>query len=177
MKNKSIIAMTLAAAAAGMISSSAFAADGVINFTGEIKNATCEVGTGGTQAINVPAIAKDNLSGSGSTGPSYGFNIELSGADCTGTNVQLSFEQDPNTIDPDGTLVNTDPTTGASVTLELLDSFADPINLADATYKTRAVPITNNTAKIPLRARYKAKTDTVVAGPVIASVGVLVETN
>lgn len=177
MKNKSIIAMTLAAAAAGMISSSAFAADGVINFTGEIKNATCEVGAGGTQAINMPALAKGNLDVTGATGPQYGFDVELSGADCTGTNVQISFEQDPSTIDPDGTLVNTDATTGASVAVELLDGTGTRINLADTTYKTTPVVINNGQAKIPLRARYKAKTDTVVAGPVIASVGVLVETN
>lgn len=178
MKKQTLMAFTLAATA--LMGTSAFAADGTITFTGEIKDATCDISTSsGSSAVTIPSLAKANLSSVDMTGPDKLFDIKLSGSGCTGaTNqVQVKFENTAATIDPvSGLLVNTDPTTGDSVGVELVDSTGAAIPLNDPAYRTPAVAITTNAATIPLKVRYKAKATPVVAGPVVASVGLIVET-
>lgn len=180
MKKQTLMALTLAATT--LIGTSAFAADGTITFTGEIKDATCDISTNsGTTAVVIPSLAKANLASNGAVGPNKNFSIELSGAGCSGTNskVQVAFESVSGSIDPvTGLLVNaTGAGASTGVALELVDKDGNTIPLNLASYRTLEEDIsTANTATIPLSIRYKATSDTVVEGTVSTSVGVRVET-
>lgn len=175
MKKQTLMAFTLAATT--LIGTSAFAADGTINFTGEIKNATCTVSTSAGGSETLPPVSKAYLEAL-ADGPAKDFDITLGGTNCSGSEVEVSFEQDPANIDlATGFLVNKDPDTGASVAVELLETDGTPIPLNDPAYKTTPVSLSTGSATIPLKVRYKARGTTVEAGPVTASVGVWVHVN
>ncbi|CAI8992327.1 MULTISPECIES: fimbrial protein [Pseudomonas] len=102
---KSIVSMAIA----GAVSTSALAADGTINFTGDIVAASCEItGGSGTNVggdkgakavtVNLGKVSSDSLAGTAGGGIVGGKNINLS-LDCGGTakgltSVKLQF--DPN---------------------------------------------------------------------------------
>ncbi|UUT20723.1 fimbrial protein [Pseudomonas sp. T8] len=102
---KSIVSMAIA----GAVSTSALAADGTINFTGDIIAASCAItGGSGTNVggdkgakavtVNLGKVSSDSLTGTAGGGIVGGKNINLS-LDCGGTaaglkSVKLQF--DPN---------------------------------------------------------------------------------
>lgn len=93
----------LAAAIAGLLANSAMAADGTINFTGEITSASCTI-TGGsgttvgggkgnyTIDIDLKKVPIDALGGSAGGGIAAGTNINLS-LDCGNTGTGLDVVQ------------------------------------------------------------------------------------
>ncbi|TKK37750.1 type 1 fimbrial protein [Pseudomonas fluorescens] len=173
-------------AVAGTLSASAIAADGTINFTGEITAASCKIdggagtsvgGGAGNQAIDVGLgkVSSDSLAGSAGGGVVVGRSINLN-LDCGGTaeglkSVTLQF--DPNSgsgVDSkNGSLLKTTGT-AAGVGIGIYDLNNKLLNLSanegidGALEKVGDGPDTKYTAKLSLRAGYVANGDAISAG-------------
>ncbi|MCS4266095.1 fimbrial protein [Serratia sp. BIGb0163] len=92
---KKTLLVTSLATIALFSTASAFAADGNINFTGDIKDATCEVDlAAGATAISVPmgTLNKTAFSGAGSTGTSSKFTINLKNCPTAYTKANVEFD-------------------------------------------------------------------------------------
>ncbi|AZC84575.1 fimbrial protein [Pseudomonas chlororaphis] len=180
---KSIVSMAIA----GAVSTSALAADGTINFTGDIVAASCKIdggagtnvgGSKGNQNIdvNLGKVSSDSLTGSAGGGIVGGKSINLN-LDCGGTaeglkSVKLQF--DPNSgSGVDSKNVSLLKVTGGAegVGIGLYNSSNKLISLgANETIDGALVPTTEGetttyTAKLNLRAGYVANGDAIKAGP------------
>ncbi|MCY1541879.1 Fimbrial protein [compost metagenome] len=168
----------LAAAVAGLLANSAMAADGTINFTGEIIAASCEIkggpGTtvGGSKGqydinVNLGKVSIDSL-GSAGGGIAGGTNINLD-LDCgkTGTGLKkVRVKFDPNggsKLHPqDNRLLGlTTLSTAKGVGIGMFKQDGTMINLAnsndvfeDDLIETGTAPNITYTAKLQMRAGY-----------------------
>jgi len=171
-------------AASGFASTSAFAADGTINITGEIQGLTCSVsggpgtapGTGGDFGVELPTVQTSALTSDGATAGSKPFSIQLGtlgGAACAdGTNAAIVYEATSPMINPaTGNLRNT--VSGAHATnveVQIMDMTNNaPMNLASGTASSQVV-VAGNTAVLPFAARYIAAGGAATAGEVETSV-------
>lgn len=171
---KCIISMAIA----GAVSTSALAADGTINFTGEIIAASCAItggagtsvgGSKGGQTIDIGLgkVSSDSLAGTAGGGIVGGKSINLN-LDCGNTaagltSVKLQF--DPNSgsgVDSkNGSLLKTTGT-ATGVGIGLYDGNNKLVNLAanetigGALVKAGEGESTNYTANLNLRAGYVA---------------------
>lgn len=105
---KKIALLTSVAGLAFMTLNAAHAADGTINFTGEVVSTTCKVDTtvagAAKDGVKLPSVASNQLSTVGSTIGRQAFSLELSGCElATATNtttpvskVAVFFEAGPN---------------------------------------------------------------------------------
>ncbi|MDB5768848.1 MAG: fimA [Collimonas fungivorans] len=184
MKKQSLIAAMLAAA--GLIGAPAFAIDGTINITGEIKGLTCSVsggpgttpGTGGDFAVALLPVQTTALSADGAVAAAKPFSIVLGttgGATCPdGTRAAILFDTSSPMIDPvTGNLKNSTATGSATnVQVQILDSLNAnaPVNLASGN-ETTEVTAAGGTATLPFQAEYKATGGAATAGTVATSVG------
>ncbi|AZD69490.1 Pilin (type 1 fimbria component protein) [Pseudomonas chlororaphis] len=179
---KNIVSMAIA----GAVSTSALAADGTINFTGEIVAASCSI-TGGTGAtaggnkgaqtidINLGKVSTDSIGGTSGGGVAGGKNINLNldcGTTAKGlTSVKLQFDPaNGSGIDlKNGSLLKTTGT-AKGVAIGLYDSNNKLLNLAanetinGALTSSGEDPNTKYTAKLDLRAGYVANGEAVTAG-------------
>ncbi|MGE7959002.1 fimbrial protein [Pseudomonas sp. NPDC089530] len=179
---KSVLSMAIA----GAVSTSAMAADGTINFTGEIIAASCAItggagttvgGSAGAQSIDI-GLGKVSSDSLGSTagggivgGKSINLNLDCGGTAAGLTSVKLQF--DPNSgsgVDSkNGSLLKTTGT-ATGVGIGLYDGSNKLLNLAanetisGALEKTGEAETTKYTAKLNLRAGYVANGATIAAG-------------
>lgn len=163
---KKYLTPAIAAAAMAMVSSSAFAADGTITFTGQIEDMTCTVtggaGTdGGAQDFTValPTVQKTALSAAGQRAGDTPFSVIIGGAGetgCTdGKTAKLWFElgQSAQIDQASGRLNNLG--TATEVQVNLLNSEGLDINLATNSNPSTQV-IAGNTATLNYIAQYYA---------------------
>ncbi|AZD18097.1 fimbrial protein [Pseudomonas chlororaphis] len=179
---KSIVSMAIA----GAVSTSALAADGTINFTGEIIAASCKIDGGagttvggekGKQNINVDLgkVSSDSLSGTAGGTIVGGQSINLS-LDCGGTaeglkSVKLKFDPSSGSgIDSKkGSLLKVSGT-AEGVGIGLYNGSNALVNLgANETINGDLVPnkegdVTTYTAQLNMRAGYVANGAPVKAG-------------
>ncbi len=180
---KSIVSMAIA----GAVSTSALAADGTINFTGDIVAASCKIdggagtnvgGSKGNQNIDVSLgkVSSDSLTGSAAGGIVGGKSINLN-LDCGGSaaglkSVKLQF--DPNSgSGVDSKNVSLLKVTGGAegVGIGLYNSSNKLVNLgASETIDGELKPTTEGetttySAKLTLRAGYVANGEPIKAGP------------
>lgn len=120
-----------AIAFAGLLSQGAFAADGTINFEGEIVSTTCSVSPK-SQNMTVPLgkVRSSVLSAAGSTSTPSKFTIDL--LDCDASKAKVTFSGPPDAADPTllrlaGGLVGT--TQATNVAVEIGDSTGKKIGL------------------------------------------------
>nr|WP_186354668.1 MULTISPECIES: fimbrial protein [unclassified Pseudomonas] len=167
----------LAAAITALITTSALAADGTINFTGEITAASCKASSGagtsvgggaGAQVIEVPMgkVSIDSLSTKNPgivSGTAININLDCGNTAAGLTTVKVMF--DPNSgSGVDGSNNNLLKTTGAAkgVGIGIFDSSNNLINLAgngsfDAPLvKAGTDPAFTYTANLNMRASYVA---------------------
>ncbi|AVK07401.1 MULTISPECIES: fimbrial protein [Pseudomonas aeruginosa group] len=169
----------LAAAVASLVVGNAMAADGTINFTGNITAASCNItggaGTGVTGDkgnkiidVNLGTVSIDALGGTAGGGIAAGTNINLDldcGATGTGlTHVQLRFDpQSGSQIDPNNNqlLKLTGGSTAKGVGIGLYKQDGTRINLSnssdvfeEALVKAGTDPNYTYSAKLNLRAGY-----------------------
>lgn len=117
---------TLAVLVAASITQLAVAADGTINFNGELKAETCTVAVNGAvspaaSTVTLPTVATSALTAAGQTAGQTAFNIELS--DCSGGAATVAaFFEAGSTVDPvSGNLKNTSGS-ATGVQLRLVDA-------------------------------------------------------
>ncbi|AVO61322.1 MULTISPECIES: fimbrial protein [Pseudomonas] len=180
---KSIVSMAIA----GAVSTSALAADGTINFTGDIVAASCTIAGGagtnvggdkGNQNIDVSLgkVSSDSLTGAAAGGIVGGKSINLN-LDCGGTaeglkSVKLQFDPSSGSGVDSGNVSLLKVTGGAEgVGIGLYNSSNKLVNLgANETIDGALVPATAEgkttyTANLNLRAGYVANGAPIKAGP------------
>lgn len=88
---KNLIAVALFAAAA--VSTSAFAADGTVNFTGSITDVACTVDTNSlNQTVDLGKVSKTAFNGAGSTAAAKGFSLVLKDCPTAVTSALVRFD-------------------------------------------------------------------------------------
>lgn len=162
------------AAASLMVISSANAADGVINFTGEIAANTCTIANNGNVTVALPKISANNFTGGTERAGQTAFTVVLS--DCTpasGT-VAVRFTGDSTQIDTISGLFknnSTAPIPAENVAIAVYDS-ADTLIKTAANSSAAVNVAADGTASIPLTAWYQATGTAVTIGPVSATGGI-----
>ncbi|WP_025123495.1 MULTISPECIES: fimbrial protein [unclassified Serratia (in: enterobacteria)] len=161
--------MTLALVASGFVASSVYAADGTIEFSGEITDSACIVDSA-SQNLQVPLgkIASNSFSGQGSYSAATNFTLKLKSCPLATSTVTVKF---------DGASV---PGDNSVLALALGGATGVGIELSDANQKvvklfTNSTPYTLNTGAdsetdLNFTARYKALSSTVTPGAANASV-------
>lgn len=145
---KKILLASLIAGAS--LSSTAFAYDGQVTFTGEIVNSTCVVETddnSGNQTVALPKIAASALSEAGRVAGTTPFDIKIKDCGTTSKTVKALFENDTAVDAATGVLnVTATVTDGLNspeqVGVQLLNANLEPINIAESKVKAS----TNNLA-------------------------------
>lgn len=165
------------AAVVSLISISAQASDGTINFTGKIQDVTCTVTANGGAAIatvTLPTISKTALSGINSTAGDTNFNILVTGctgAAVTGGGVSVLFEPGMN-VNAAGRLNNTGAATGVDLAIYRANAIT-PLNLGTVP-SSAYLPLTgaspDGTATLPYTVKYYATSATPGPGTVTSSV-------
>jgi major type 1 subunit fimbrin (pilin) len=173
MFSKSQIFSLLAAAA---VAQSAVAADGTINFNGEVKDQTCTVAVNGQVSpaiatVTLPTVSSALLNASGKTIGQTGFKIELSS--CAGPALSASaFFESGATVDAITNNLKNTTGTAKLVQLQLVDGANGNVIKAGDTSQitaTTATTITANAATLPYAVQYIA-TGKATAGTVVSSV-------
>jgi major type 1 subunit fimbrin (pilin) len=164
---KTILASLFAAA---MLPAFAFAADGTVNFTGEVTQTTCVPATGSTtqnvilNKISASALADGKLHGY------KDFTISLVNCGSTSKSVAVQFDGTTNVDFVTGYLKNTmtGSTAATNVEIALADSNFTTLKLPVGT----SVPVTtqaDGTAIIPMYAAYVQNGGTAGAGQIASS--------
>lgn len=119
-------ALTLAALVCASGAQFANAADGTINFNGELLSQTCTVSVGGVVSpaiatVTLPTISNSLLDVAGKAEGRTGFDVTLSG--CTGTaTTAAAFFNSGSTVDPATGNLNNTTGTATFVQLQLIDA-------------------------------------------------------
>lgn len=160
--------MTLALVASGFVASSVYAADGTINFTGEITDSACIVDSN-SQNLQVPLgkVAAASFSGQGSYSAATNFTLKLK--DCpSATTATVKF--DGTSVAGDNSVLALTSGGATGVGIELSDASQNVVNLF-----TNSAPYTLNAGvgsetDLNFTARYKALSS--IIGPGVANASV-----
>lgn len=159
---KSFIAMLIATTSI-FVANNALAADGTIDFTGEIIDNACELAAGSDALkVNLGKVSKTALSSAGVTAAATKFTIKL--INCPATVSTASVKFDAETYSGDDTVIALKQESGVAtgVGIQITDdaNTVVPLFTASKTYPLKE-GVENN---LDFRARYIAKTDSVTAG-------------
>lgn len=153
-------------AVAGILSgSTAFAADGQVNITGNILSNSCSVSVGDiNKTVNLGSVASKQFTGVGSSSGPYPFNITLEDCGPTASGVAVTFSGVANSVN--NQLLATDNISGAAtgVAVGILDYASEaliPINTASPIY---TLTPNQTSAVLHFYARYTAVANLVTAG-------------
>lgn len=162
---KNIIAFS-AVAFVALSFSSAFAAAGSVNFTGEILDAACTVDIGSqNQTVLLGKYNKSEFTAAGNTTAATQFDIVLKDCPATVSSAAIRFDGTPDASD--STLLAIDSTvagaaTGVAINLMTADKAQLPL-LGSNSYSYTLSDTADNT--LNFYAQYKSTADTVTAGP------------
>lgn len=155
---------------------SAMANTGTVTFGGELTANTCNVSVDGgnsSNTVTLPKISQSVLDSAGKTAGRTPFTMELSGCSGALKTAAAFFEQGPGVTNT-GFLINTGGTAGNSVYLQLRDgSNSDAIiKVGDRSQltNTKFLDISSGGATLLYSAEYRAASNTVSAGTVVAAV-------
>lgn len=159
---KSFIA-TLIATTSILTSNNVLAADGTIDFTGEIIDNACELAAGSDALkVNLGKVSKTALPSANSTAAATKFTIKL--INCPATVSTASVKFDAESYSGDDTVIALKQESGVAtgVGIQITDdaNTVVPLFTASKTYPLKE-GVENN---LDFRARYIAKTDSVTAG-------------
>ncbi|SDJ30840.1 major type 1 subunit fimbrin (pilin) [Pseudomonas delhiensis] len=123
MRNVVGIVTLLGAAAVGQVAN---AADGKINFSGELVGQTCTVAVDGVvspsiASVTLPSVSAGALPNSGDSAGRTGFNIQLSNCAGAATTAAAFFESG-STVDPVSGYLRNASGTASNVNLRLIDA-------------------------------------------------------
>lgn len=173
--NRKALALAVLVSATGV--QFANAADGTINFNGELRNQTCTIAVDGVRTpavatVTLPTISTGLLTTAGQVEGQTGFNIQLS--NCVGTaTTAAAFFNSGATVDPvSGNLLNMTGT-ASNVQLQLVDQQGGAViqagNTNQKTKTTRNTIDATGAANMPYTVQYFA-TGTTTPGTVVSSV-------
>ncbi|MEL4012842.1 fimbrial protein [Dryocola clanedunensis] len=159
---KNLIAVAVAFVA--FSAANAFAADGTVNFTGEITDEACvvDIGTNNTMTVDLGKVARSAFDGAGSKASATKFVLKVK--DCPATVTSASVKFDGIGYDGDDSVLKLtqDADVAEGVAIELADKSQEklPLFTASAPYD-----LAEGDNELPFYARYIAMSDTVTAGP------------
>lgn len=145
----------------------AFASDGVINFTGEIVDTSCQVDTSSKDmTVNLGKVNKSSFNQAGDEESATKFTIKLTGCPTTqtGTN-QASIKFEGESISGDDTILALNNAAGAAtgVGVEIKDWTDTPVSMRTA--PTAFLPMDASGAiSLNYTAYYRATADSVTSG-------------
>ncbi|PKH26665.1 hypothetical protein CIG19_02405 [Enterobacterales bacterium CwR94] len=157
---KNIAALAIITA---LFATTAQAADGTINFTGNITDDTCDVSAASSaQNVNLGTIGSDSFAaGAGTTSAATGFSVVLSSCPASHTNVAVKFDGLPDGGNPAVLALTNTGTNAQGVGIQLRDNDGTPLSLfADS----KPVAINAGNATLNFSAAYVATAATVSAG-------------
>ncbi len=174
MKNFNITALASFVVLALSSASSVSAADGTINFTGEIIDAGCNTFVNGSRVntgdVDMGKVVKTAFKGVGSTvdgaASSTGFTIEME--DCPATVTSVTFKFDGQNENGDDSILALTAAANAAtgVGIQLYDKDRNVIQLAKASAPyTITSTGTGSTNTLPFYAKYIQTQNTVTTGP------------
>lgn len=167
--NAQLISRALLAAA--LLSGTAQATDGTINFTGTLTSSTCTVSVNGGSDVTLPTLSTDALTDAGSWAGRTPFTVRLTSCSDAG-NVGLYFEQTGETDTTNNALNNTASGSAADhVQIQLLNSNLVTIDLSGsslADQNSLSQDASSGSADIQLYAQYFSKDGGATAGAVTA---------
>lgn len=161
---KQLMAVVFATASLAGITQTVYAADGSINFTGEILDAACtvDVGASSALAVDLGKVQKSAFTGDGSTADATKFTLKLSACPATITNASVKF--DGTAYEGDNTVLALTSGTGVAtgVGIQLMDATNTvvPLFTASSGYPLVSTGVND----LDFYARYTQKGATVVAG-------------
>ncbi|MFK7700607.1 fimbrial protein [Pseudomonas caspiana] len=162
--------LALGAMAAVASSFNASAADGTINFTGQINSQTCTIegATAGTlvKAVALPKVSTSSLATVGKTAGRVGFTLALTA--CTGSSALVRFEQGASVDAATGNLRN-QTANGSNAQIQILNANFAPINL-QTNSGSLSTAITEEAASLQFYAQYIAATAAATAGQITSNV-------
>lgn len=161
--NNKVIATLIAASSVFAINNT-LAADGTIDFTGEITDQACELASGSDALkVNLGKVSKTALPSAGSTAAATKFTIKLIKCPATVTTASVKFDADSYL--GDDTVIKLKEETGVAtgVGIQITDNENAVVPLFTA---SKNYPLQENVENnLDFRARYIAKSDTVTTGP------------
>lgn len=160
---KNVIA-TLIAASSVFAINNAFAADGTIDFTGEITDQACELAAGSDALkVNLGKVSKKALPSAGSTAAATKFTIKLINCPATVTTASVKFDADSYLGDDTVIKLKEEAGVATGVGIQITDDVNTVVPLFTA---SKDYPLQQNVENnLDFRARYIAKSDTVTTGP------------
>lgn len=145
------------------MSSLAMAADGTVQFTGEIVDTPCVVSTdSSTQTVNMGQVKASTFTAPNTISADHGFDIKLEECDAsTKKNANVTFTGPQS--DADNTLLAINNVAGAAtgVGIEILSNEGTVIPMGTASAESSLV---NGENTLIFKARYKSTTATVTPG-------------
>lgn len=144
--------------------STVFAADGTIDFTGEITDQACELAAGSDALkVNLGKVSKKSLPSAGSTAAATKFTIKLTNCPSSVTAASVKFDADSYLGDDSVIKIKQETGAATGVGIQITDDVNTvvPLFTASKTYPLKE-SVENN---LDFRARYIAKTDSVTVGP------------
>ncbi|WP_409422219.1 fimbrial protein [Pseudaeromonas sp. ZJS20] len=168
--NAQLISRALLAAA--LLSGTAQATDGTINFTGTLTSSTCTVSVNGGSDVTLPTLSTDALTDAGSWAGRTPFTVDLSSCSMEDslTTVGLYFETTSEIDSSNGTLNNSG--TASNVQVRLRNADYDVLDLTggdmDSQNSLAATPDGSGNASIDFFAEYYSEAGSAGAGTVTA---------
>lgn len=158
---KTVVASALISAA---FISSAFAADGKINFVGKITDESCTVTNNMANPLTVTLgnVAKTAFAGAGSTAAPTKFTIALTKCPSSVTKATVKFDGQSDAVKNSILALTAETGVATGVGIELADNNNNviPLFTASASY-----PLVEGSNNLDFVARYYATSATVTSGP------------
>lgn len=163
---KNLIAAAIAATSL-MTAASVFAADGTVNFTGEILDTACvvDIGANNTMTVDLGQVARTSLTDQSPRSSATRFVLKLKDCPAALTNARFKFDGQAYPGDDSVLKLEDQPGVATGVAIELSDIAATlPLYTASVTYN-----LVEGVNELPFYARYLKKALTVTAGPANSS--------
>ncbi|MFA3778406.1 fimbrial protein [Yersinia sp. 1652 StPb PI] len=162
--------MALALVASGILASSAYAADGTINFEGEITDSACIVDTNSENlTVSLGRVSAASFAGAGSYSSATQFQLVLKECPASATTAIIKF--DGTSVAGDNSVLALTPGAGVAtgVGIELSDASQRVVNLYTESAPYTLVTGAGSETNLDFTARYKSLDTTVGAGIANAS--------
>ncbi|HHR1267922.1 TPA: fimbrial protein [Klebsiella oxytoca] len=162
-----------------LLSSSLFAADGKINFTGTVIDSACTVTNSESSplSVNLGKVAKNAFSGAGSTAAPTKFTIQLKDCPDTVSSATVKFDGTPFDGDNSVLALTSEDGVATGVGVQISDSSQKVLPLSQASSQYALTTTTDNINNLEFVARYVATSATITAGPANANASFTINYN
>ncbi|EKT57149.1 fimbrial protein [Providencia burhodogranariea] len=164
---KKLLASLIAATSIFAVNN-ALAADGTIEFTGEITDQACEFATGANALkVILGKVSKTALPATGATAAATKFTIKLINCPATAISAKVQFDADSYAGDDEVIALKDETDVATGVGIQITDDTNTVVPLFTPSKAYALKQSVENS--LDFRARYIAKTDAVTVGPANAN--------